>query len=658
MADALDLAYGAEQPASAPLHGDPLDLAYGDDTGKGKVDFRTRQWYDPLHEMASSAYHSIVGGYQGLGTLIATRDPDLAAKTVDEETAKTYRAPEVKPETTFDKYYKGPDTFGAIDTSELASTVADKISDPATAALVKGAITVAPYAIRGAGESAPKAKPLPSAEEVVGRMASGQSMGAAGAIPALVDVSPELRQAISQASQKTGGAVNPTALERHIDTEQLPLPEGSEPLRLRKGQALNDEQQKSDEKNLRADPDTQRILERSITDQDQKLVASMGEIRRRATPDIVQRNNMEHGQANIDAIKQADNDRVLDIRSKYKALTDANGGTVPIDPGSFVNNVDDQLAKKFLTKTASETPEVSEILDSMRARAPMDFESFEAARTRLAEAQRRGGSAATAAGIVRNELEALPLSPQAQHLKGLADTARAAAKQRFDIIEQNPAYKAAVNDNVPKDDNNLHVIGADSPLADSFMNRYYLGEGGSASRASVQRIKNVINTPDFNASIEAAALNKLRDSAGIDALGNGSFKNASFRNAVNAMTPKADALLSPQSIENVERLKRVSGYVNDEGKANSTNRSNTALTLQRFGAPSISSPTVIRELANYGVDLGAKHVPGGSLIKNIGQSALSRANDAKELQAIRDAKLKFAIDATKPGAGLEQLESK
>ena len=112
-------------------------------------------------------------------------------------------------------------------------------------------------------------------------------------------------------------------------------------------------------------------------------------------------------------------------------------------------------------------------------------------------------------------------------------------------------------------------------------------------------------------------------------------------------------LLSPKSLENVQRLKNVSGYVNDEGKASSTNRSNTALTLQRFGAIPSTTPGLAGELANYGADVAASHIAGpiGNVAKNVGQGLFRKAREAKERQAFRDAKLKFAEDATKPGAG-------
>ncbi len=611
-----------------------------------------------IHEMGSGLYHGVVGGYKGLGTLISTRDPDKAADVVNEETAKTYQAPDSAVKTVMESKWN-PLNYVQNATDYAADKSADLGASPGVSTAIKSAPTALAALIGAAGllRGRPPIAPMRTftPEEAAAQTAESQSMGAAAVPRDLSGVHPQLRQAISQAVQTTGGAVHPVAFDRHLDTAQLPLPEGSDPLWLRKGQATGDAQQISDEKNLRADPDTQGILTDSITDQDKKLVASMGEIRRQATPDIVQRSNSEHGQAAIDAIKNQDNQSVLDIRAKYKALADENGGNVPIDTGTAINGISAKLKKGYLTKTAQDNGVISSVLDDLRSGNPIDFESFENARSRLAEVQRRGGAEGIAAGIVHDALESMPLPEEAAPLKDLADTARSAAKARFDTIRDNPAYDAAINDNVPKV-KGLHVIGAPSPLADSFMDRYALGNGPNASRAYVQRIKTAVPDPAISQSIEAATLNKLRDAAGIDTYGNGSFRNASYRNASNALAPKADALMSPESIEHTERLKRVSGYVNDEGKATSVNRSNTALALQRFGAQFPVEPSVGGQLLDYGTDVAAGHLgPVAVIGKRVGQTIFKKSQDAKALKSVQNAKLKFARDATKPGAGLDNL---
>jgi hypothetical protein len=500
--------------------------------------------------------------------------------------------------------------------------------------------------------AATDALPTPlSAQDVVNMSAAGQSMGAAAAGVDVSKLTPETQAEIVEAG-KQGMPINQTAVQNHHIAETLPVPEGEAPLRLRKGQALQDEQQKSDEKNMRADPDTQGILAKSIADQDQTLVGSMGEIRRRATPDIVQRENPEHDQAAIDSIKSQDNSTVTDARAKYKALADANGGDMPIDSGTTINNINARLKKGSLRNTARDNGVISEVMDNLTSGDPMDFETFDGARSRLAEVQRRGGSEGVAAGIVHDELNNMPLSAEASPLRDLADTARSAWAARANTIKLNPAYAAAIDDNVPKV-NGLHDVGKDSPLAGNFLDRFAIGNGPNASRAYVQRLKEAVPDPVLHSSIEAATLNKLRDAAGIDANGKGTFANASYRNARNAISPKADVLMSPDSVANTEQLKQASGLVNDEGKSSTTNRSNTALTLQRFGAPISKEPGVAGQLANVGADIAAGHMgPAAIVTKKIAEGAMKKSSEAKAIQATKDAKLKFAIDATKPGAGI------
>jgi hypothetical protein len=666
---------GSQVKTGAPEMTDSQKLVASVKPNNGVVGRNLNHAADELHEGLSSAYHTIVGGYKGLASRVTGGSWDDAADAVNAETAQTYRAPAVDMSGLPGGKEPGEIGGGAfLDTVPQATHAwAEHAADKGHAQLATALESAVPASqalagglglMRGAEALPPRASAVtprgasaaaePAALPAAGT-GSDQSLSAMHAAPDISAADPDLHAAIQSVNKP-----NETALERHLDAAQLPLPEGTSPLRLRKGQATGDDQQISDEKNLRADPDTQGILSDSINDQNTKLGASMSEIRRQATPDIVQRTNAEHDQAVIDAIKAHDNAMVTDTRTKYKALADANGGAIPIDTGAAISGIDSQLGHNYLTQTANENSVISPILSDLRSGAPISFERFENARTRLAELQRTNTPDGVAAGIVRNTLENLPLPPEAAPLKDLADQARAAAKARFDIIKANPAYDAAINDNVPKKQG-LHVIGAPSPLAGSFLDKYATGNGATANPALVNRLKEAVPDPIVGQSIEASALNKLRDAAGIDEFGAGNFRNNQFRTAVKNLTNKgkSNALLSPESLDGIQRLDRVSGYVNNEGKASSTNRSNTMVALQRFGAVPTEVPSVTRELTAKGLDtvgdVAAGHIAGapGVVAKRIGQGILKGRAEAKSLQAMKDAKLKFAIDATKPGAGLD-----
>jgi hypothetical protein len=686
------MAFGPDAPAVNIQSGDPVDLAFANADGSA-ADTRKPTWGDRYLGFQEGQLHGLTGGiaalaggatYAGgmLGQLFGSRESDdqLLKDQAAAQAALTYQ-----PRTAEGKRNaQGIDTagsyLGAREGAAAGDWVLDKTGSPVLAAAANTALNIPQFVV---GKFAPKgldavrnsftnrdapvaqAAPPMSAAEVVAQSRASQSMGAAAADGGgtVERLTPETRAEIVRAGQ-AGQSLDHAAIDRHADAESLPLPEGESPLRLRKGQATRDDQQISDEKNMRADVETQGILTDSINDQNRKLGASMLEIQRRANPDIVQRTNADHGQANIDEIKTADNARVTDIRAKYKALTDANGGAVPIDGSAAIGNIDSQLAKGFLTKKAGETSQVSEVMDALRSGQPMSFEQFENARSSMAELQRGSDAgAAKAAGIVRDQLESMPLTQEAAPLKGLADTARKAAADRFKIIDRNPAYDAAIHDNVDKDANGLHVIGKESPLAPSFMDKFYLGNGPGAAPAYVKQMKSVVPTPAFSASIEAATLNKLRAAAGIDEFGNGNFRSDTYQKARSALEPKATGLLSAQAAADTAHLKRVTADVNYEGKGSSTNRSNTALSLQRFGAPPPSltaAPSITGQLAGHGVGMALDLAhPGFGVVKTIGgtilkgrRSAQAAEAAAQQVQALKDAKLNFALDATKHGAGI------
>jgi hypothetical protein len=176
-------------------------------------------------------------------------------------------------------------------------------------------------------------------------------------------------------------------------------------------------------------------------------------------------------------------------------------------------------------------------------------------------------------------------------------------------------------------------------------------------------MKKVVPTPEFSSSIEAATLNKLRASAGIDEFGNGNFRSDTYLKARTALEPKVTGLLSAQAAADTAHLQRVTADVNYEGKGSSINRSNSALTLQRFGAPPPSltaPPSIAGQLAGHGVGMALDLAhPGLGVVKTIGgtilkgrRSAQAAEAAAQQVQALKDAKLNFALDATKHGAGI------
>lgn len=282
---------------------------------------------------------------------------------------------------------------GARNTAEAAGAAGRKIAS--------GAESVSDAAARVAGR---EVRPPPVIEPEINPVGK-QSMGAASVAPDLSSASPELRQAIREAAKKTGGAVDPEVLSRHLEADTLPIP-----IRYTEGQATRDPDLFSSEVNQRAKhPEfAQRFAE-----QKQALADNMDEIRREAAPSVVGNDHVQNGQQLIDEFKAYDEPIQADIRAKYKALEEANGGQFPLSGQDFVAAADQALAKKM--KGRYVPAEIAGDLAELRDGGPMTFETFENLRTNLAaearKAERSGdGNAAMAVNIVRDALESLPMT--------------------------------------------------------------------------------------------------------------------------------------------------------------------------------------------------------------------------------------------------------
>lgn len=613
--DPLDVAFPQAIPSATSGNQDPLDMAFSEpskepaSTGKSPV-------YDPnrkavgdvfeqgLHAMGSGMYHGIVGGYKGLGTLLTTRDPSKASDVVNAENAKAYQAPaEAEDPNMSPAMRKAREQLHMAPATELGDIAERHGASPG----VSTALAVLPSAVasmavpRGMGPERPTVVPAEAAQAAVNKSFEGQSMGAAGTAPNVQGASPELQQAIARHARNTGGAVDPETLQAHLEAD-------THGVQLTKGQATRNPVQFSKEQNS-----THPEVVARLHAQNGQMVDALDTIRREAAPTAVGNDVIENGQTVVDALKAHDEPVQADIRAKYKALTDANGGNLPIDTGSFLSNVDTALKKQYLTKSVPAG--AAELLDSLRANEPLDFEGFEAARSRLAEAQRTGGSEGTAARIIRGQLEQLPLSPEAANLKGLADNARSAAKSRFDALEKDPAYQAAVDDassGVKK--------GQPSPLADRFLDKYALG---TAPKANVDLMMSKLDD-EAKGAVSSHTLNQVRKAA---VNPNGNVLPNGYNGVMQKYAPKLDSLIAPETKEGLESLGRV-------------------ITNAKVAPPG--------HFVNYSKS---------GVIMNAAQGAAEHAINAKTMGLYGLGKKiltgdKFAKDALAPGAGLDQLRSR
>lgn len=504
----------------------------------------------------------------------------------------------------------------------VVRTAAPALAEAATTALplgravTGGAFRVADGAAQAASrmpatvaeKPAPPPKPAPqTAEDIVARVYgdSQQSMGAASAAPKLTEVSPELKEAIVGTAQRTGGAINPEVLARHVEADSLPVR-----IRLSRGEATQDPVLLSEERNRRG-KDT--AFAQRMDETNKKLGQNVQAIRDEVGPDVFSTNQVEHADTVMSSYRAKNDVAQQEISKRYKALRDANGGQFPIDAKALYESAAAQLHQQLLFDHAP--PAVMKTLTRLAESNKMTFENFESLRTNLARIQRSNpdGNVVAAAGVIRGAMEALPLAQGAAKLKPLADSARAAAKAQFDALEADPAYKAAVMESVPPD---------------RFMQRYVLG--GTRDNVALMR-QNLADDDRALQTLGVATLDYLRDAAKLNPHYEGNFAAPGYTKALQNLSPKLASLLSPKAAEQLEKLGNVARYTTFQPRGSYVNNSNTFVAAAADKAAKAAEK--IGNVAVPGLDLGT-----------MARERVDKVKSAKETKR-----------ALAPGAGLDEL---
>ena len=367
---------------------------------------------------------------------------------------------------------------------------------------------------------------------------------------ALSTVSPELRSVIEAIP---ADKANVPTIMRHIEADTLPVP-----IKLTKGQATGDESLLSIEQNRRGrDPELARVF----NEQNKGLVENLSAIRDTAAPDVYTARTIENSENLIQAYRDLDKARQDKITEAYKALTDAAGGDFPVNGKRIAETAEASLKKNLKSEFLS--PGIRSQLEAFKAGERMTFEQFEAMRTNLAAeiraAERAGdGNRAMAASLVRDAMETLPLRGKVGRLKPIADNARALAKQRFDELRADPAYRAAVNDTVP---------------ADKFFDKFVI----RGHNKNVERMVQTLGRGSAaHQNLAAGALNWLSDRAGL-VDGKGNFSQAGFNKALKQLDDirNMPLIFDPKTATQLRSLGNVAGYTQYQPRGSFVNNSNT-----------------------------------------------------------------------------------
>jgi hypothetical protein len=397
----------------------------------------------------------------------------------------------------------------------------------------------------------PPVNETPDAQAKLNAQASKQSMGAAGAAVDLQKLSPDLRVAVEKAVQQTGGAVNPEVLARQIQADSLPVK-----VRLSEGQALGDERLISLEQNARG---KHEAYSKGFAEQNKALTENLRSMRDTTGPEVFSTNPVEHADTLIARYQAIDEAANAEISANYQALRDAAGGDFPVDTQSLLGNVRGALKKDLATSKAP--GDVMAALEEHATSGKMTLEEYEAMRSSLARTQRTAadGQERHAAGVIREQLEKLPIAEGsgAAELKALADKARASARKRFEAMDADPAYKAAVNETVPPD---------------RFVQKFVIG----GTRDNVAKLSQAMAGDErAQQTVKIATLDHLRKAAGIDDGYNGNFTQKGYNKALQGLEPKLGSLLDPQTAETARNLGDVARYTLFRPEGSFVNSSNT-----------------------------------------------------------------------------------
>jgi hypothetical protein len=568
--------------------------------------------YNPIGE---AALHAITGGIGALGgglnylgTLAATGGDIAAAKAVQEATQDklTYQPRTSAGKSAASAIDTGASYLGAKEGSAAGDYIMDKTGSPLLASAANTALNIPQFLLpKAAGKLADALPKDLTAQQVADAATARQSGGAAATAPNISAASPSIQQAIADTKPQN---VNQTALQNHLEADQHGV-------QLTKGQATRDPAQYSEEQNT-THPD---VVAR-INAQNNQMVNAIDTIRRDASPTNVANSPRENGQVVLNDLKAYDEPKVKAISAAYD---DANSSNVAAGKGAL--KLDPQPGIDHATQALEDREELlpsegKSILEKMKTAADtgegIPLKQAETWKTVISRATRKyqqsgDTNAVSALSDFRDSLEQMQPSNAAAGVQAKFNNARALAKARFDEIDADPAYAAAVGDTVKK--------GQPSPLADTFIDDYALSKSAPKSQIDLMMGKLSDEGKGAVASHTLSAVRKGAVNASGNVVPNG------YNTALTKYGDKLDSLVSPETQDSLESLGRV-------------------ITNAKVAPPG--------NYVNY-----SKSGVIGNAARGIGEGIVQSHTYGLGIPILKGlSKNKFANDALAPGAGIDQTK--
>jgi hypothetical protein len=389
-----------------------------------------------------------------------------------------------------------------------------------------------------------------------------QSAGAAA-----TEVKTQIDAAIAQAKPELAAdlkLLNPAetnieAINRLVDADSLDVP-----VRLTRGQASQNPSLISRERNERGFKE--QFVDR-FNEQNKALKENVTLVKERAAPDVFAPDYVSNAQGAIEQVREKIDAFKAEKQQAYKDLADFGAGKLEVDSKTFAQNAMNALTKNedidFLPST------IKTKVDQYIAGKPMNFDQFQNLATQIARETRKAqkaddGNAVYALGLVRNELESLPLIGETAEAKVFADKARGLAKREFDLIDKNrPTYNSvyAMVENGGADTKNF------------IQNNVF----SSKNQDFAKMIDLVGDNPQAIQNLRAGTLDyMLRNST--DASGN--FLTGKFAKTVADLdvNKKLDALFGAEEASRLRKIANAGTLIEARPKGAFVNESNTTVS--------------------------------------------------------------------------------
>ncbi|MGX5659991.1 glycoside hydrolase family 73 protein [Castellaniella ginsengisoli] len=427
---------------------------------------------------------------------------------------------------------------------------------------------------------------------------------------------------------RSGGELSSDALRRLVDFGRVP---GATPTR---GTLTLDPVQITRERNLakigaNAADDGLQGLARVENTNNSALIGALNDAGANSGQDAYTAGQRVIGalQRNIDAQKG-------NIDSLYSAARDSAGRSFPLDGAAFTNRAAQALDDALLGG-ALPTDVRNHLNRIAQGEVPFTVDYAEQLKTRIGNLQRatQDGQARMALGLVRRALDDTPILglgdqttvagaravnpgnlPAVPGASGLGEDAvaafnraRAANRSFMQQVETTPALRAVYE-------------GAATP--DQFMQRYLLGSAATAQ--DVQAMRHAISAdPSVGDAIRGHIMSWLKGKAlggAADEVGN--FSASNYNKALQAIGgQKLAAFFSPEEVEQLKAIGRVSSYMVHQPRGSAVNNSNSGAVVLGRGLDFLSNLSPLGRILNVGPAING-------VVQGVQQSAAQRVPPA------------------------------